>query len=43
MLEANKIVLKDVEIFRNNFSEAIISSTVSLIQELRCTPDEIIF
>lgn len=43
MIEANKIALKDSPIFRNNFSETTISKTVSLISELRCTPEEIIF
>lgn len=43
MIEANKIALKDSPIFRNNFSEATISKTVSLIEDLRCTPEEVIF
>ncbi|KAL4485121.1 hypothetical protein ABPG73_015672 [Tetrahymena malaccensis] len=43
MIEANKIALKDSPIFRNNFSESTISKTVSLIQELRCTPEEVLF
>jgi hypothetical protein len=43
MIEANKIALKDSPIFCNKFSENTISKTVSLIQELRCTPEEIIF
>lgn len=43
MIEANKIALKDSPIFRNNFSESTISKTVSLIQELRCTPEDVLF
>lgn len=42
-IEANKIALKDSPIFRNNFSENTISKTVSLIKELRCTPEEVLF
>jgi len=43
MIEANKIALKDSPIFRNNFSDTTITKTVSVIQELRCTPEEVLF
>lgn len=43
LIEANKIVLIDSPIFRNNFSETVISKTVPLIKEYKCTPGEIIF
>lgn len=43
MIEANKLVLKDSPIFSENFSDEIITKTVSLIKEFRCTPDSIIF
>jgi hypothetical protein len=43
MMEANKIVLKDSPIFKNNFSENLIARTVSLIKELHLTPEELLF
>lgn len=38
MMEANKIALIDSSVFRNNFSETLITRCISLIKELRCTP-----
>lgn len=35
-------MLKDSPIFVNNFSERLIYRTIPLIQEYRCTPEEII-
>lgn len=43
MIDANKIVLKDSPVFKNNFSEHVIQKTVTLIQEIKCTPEEDIF
>ncbi|EGR27292.1 hypothetical protein IMG5_198840 [Ichthyophthirius multifiliis] len=43
MIQANKIALIDSPIFRNNFTENTIQKTVFLIQEIRCTPEEILF
>ncbi|KRX07894.1 Cyclic nucleotide-binding protein [Pseudocohnilembus persalinus] len=40
LLEANKIVLIDSPVFKNNFSETIIQKTVPLIREQKCTPQE---
>lgn len=42
LIEANKIVLKDSPIFKNNFSDKIIYKTIPLIKETRCTPEQII-
>lgn len=43
LVESNKLVLKDSPIFCKNFSDTIISKTVALIKEYKCTPGEIIF
>ena len=42
-MEANKIVLVDSPIFKENFSDLIIQKTVPLIIEKNCLPEEIIF
>lgn len=33
ILEGNKIVLKDSKVFRNNFSDLVMSKTIPLIKE----------
>lgn len=43
MIEANKMILVDCHIFSKHFSEEVISKTVSLIKEYKCTPDEVVF
>jgi hypothetical protein len=43
MIEQNRIALKDSPIFRNNFSENTIQKTVFAIQEIKCTPEEVLF
>ena len=43
MLESNRVVLKESEIFHGNFSEGLISKTVSIIREYKSTPQEVIF
>ena len=43
MREANRIVLIESELFREAFSEKLLLKTVPIIQEMRCTPEEIIF
>ncbi|KRX10404.1 Cyclic nucleotide-binding protein [Pseudocohnilembus persalinus] len=43
LLEANKIVLKESKIFKENFSQKIIQNTIPLITERKCRPNEIIF
>ncbi|KAL4469022.1 hypothetical protein ABPG73_019790 [Tetrahymena malaccensis] len=42
-VDANKLVLKDVNILSQNFSEDLLKQTVNIIKELNSTPDEIIF
>jgi hypothetical protein len=42
-MEANKIALVDSPIFKNNFSENVISRTVPLIKEMHLTPEEQLF
>jgi len=42
-LEANRLILRDSPIFKNNFSEQVIYKTVGLIKEVKCSPEEIIF
>ncbi|EDK31209.2 cyclic nucleotide-binding domain protein (macronuclear) [Tetrahymena thermophila SB210] len=43
MIEANKILVVESPFFRDNFSFKTILKTVSLVQEQRCTPEEIIY
>ncbi|KAL4463877.1 hypothetical protein ABPG74_005814 [Tetrahymena malaccensis] len=43
MIEANKILVAESPFFRDNFSFKTILKTVSLVQEQRCTPEEIIY
>ncbi|KAL4455050.1 hypothetical protein ABPG74_006432 [Tetrahymena malaccensis] len=42
-IEANKLVLSDTPIFKNNFSDLVLERTVSIIKEKRYQPEEIIF
>ena len=42
-MEANKIVLLNSSIFKNNFSENFICSLIPLIKELHLNPNELIF
>ncbi|EGR33414.1 ribosomal protein, putative [Ichthyophthirius multifiliis] len=42
LIEANKIVLQDSPVFKNNFSEQVLERTVQLIKEQRYSPEEII-
>ncbi|KAL4503286.1 hypothetical protein ABPG72_000892 [Tetrahymena utriculariae] len=42
-IEANKLVLSDTPIFKNNFSDIVLERTVSIIKEKRYQPEEIIF
>ncbi|EAS00305.2 cation channel family protein (macronuclear) [Tetrahymena thermophila SB210] len=42
-IEANKLVLSDTPIFKNNFSDIVLERTVSIIKEKRYYPEEIIF
>ncbi|EWS73104.1 cation channel family protein (macronuclear) [Tetrahymena thermophila SB210] len=42
-VDANKLVLKDVNILSQNFSQDLLKQTVNIIKELNSTPDEIIF
>lgn len=39
-MEANKNVLLDSPIFRDNFSDGFLSKMVPLIKEIRFTPEE---
>ena len=43
MIESNKVVLIDSKIFHDNFSENVISKTVSIIKEYKSTPQEVIY
>ncbi|KAL4487100.1 hypothetical protein ABPG72_001552 [Tetrahymena utriculariae] len=43
LIEANKIILKDSPIFNYNFSDKLLQKTLPLIQEMHCTPEQIIF
>lgn len=42
MVEANKLVLIDTPFFCENFSFKCIQKTVSLIQEYKSTPEEVL-
>jgi hypothetical protein len=42
MIESNKIVLRDSNVFKKNFSEKIIERTIPLIKERRCRPGEVV-
>jgi hypothetical protein len=42
-MEANKIVLIDSPIFRDNFSETLILKTVPLIKEIVLAPQQTLF
>ncbi|EWS74975.1 cation channel family protein (macronuclear) [Tetrahymena thermophila SB210] len=42
LFEANKIVLRDNPIFKQNFSKNVIEQTVPLIQEMKYSPESII-
>ncbi len=42
MIESNRIVLRDSNVFKKNFSEKIIERTIPLIKERRCRPGEVI-
>ncbi len=42
-MEANKIVLINTPLFKNNFSENIISKLIPLIKELHLNPNENIY
>ncbi|EGR32569.1 hypothetical protein IMG5_077350, partial [Ichthyophthirius multifiliis] len=42
LIEANKIVLSDCQIFSNNFTDQIVNSTVKIIKELRVNPGEVL-
>jgi hypothetical protein len=39
MIQSNKIVLLNNPIFKNNFSEKILSKIPSIISEYKCTPE----
>ncbi|EAR84834.2 cation channel family protein (macronuclear) [Tetrahymena thermophila SB210] len=43
LIEANKIILKDSPIFNYNFTDKLLQKTLPLIQEMHCTPEQIIF
>ncbi|KAL4488380.1 hypothetical protein ABPG72_019230 [Tetrahymena utriculariae] len=42
-VDANRLVLKDVNFLSQNFSEDLLKQAVKIIKELNSTPDEIIF
>lgn len=43
LIEANKVALKESPIFKNNFSNHVITRILSIIKELRFTPEEVIY
>lgn len=43
MIDANRMVIKDAGIFRNNFNKSIILKMVPLISTIHTTPNQIIF
>lgn len=43
LIEANKIIMKDSPIFKNNFSERVIQKSIQLIKESKYAPEQIIY
>jgi hypothetical protein len=43
LLDANKIILKNSPIFKNNFSDNLLSKTGFIIHEVEYAPEEVIF
>ncbi|KAL4432040.1 hypothetical protein ABPG74_017776 [Tetrahymena malaccensis] len=42
LMDSNRIILKDSPIFKHNFSPCVISKTLNIIQQLTCTPEDLI-
>lgn len=43
LLQANKIIVQDSPIFSCNFSQPVVEKTIALIEEVKTTPEQVIF